>query len=123
MMAYTDLKVAQFKEDPTDALKEALNYFGKYSSENPDELNLYAWMFYEKSNDPIQLQKAVEWSLKSIQLTDNYAFNDTAASLYFKLGNKQKAKVYAEKAIGIAKESQADAAETEALLKKIEAMQ
>jgi thiol-disulfide isomerase/thioredoxin len=123
VLAYTDLKVAQFKDDPTDALKEALNYFGKYSSENPNDLNQYAWMFYEKSNDPIQLQKAIEWSLKSIQLNDNYAFNDTAASLYFKLGNKQKAKSHAEKAIGKAKESQEDAAETEALLKKIEAMQ
>ena len=94
----------------------------KYSSENANFLNQYAWTFVEKAKDPAHLQKALEWSLKSVQIDDNYAFNDTAAALYFKLNNKQKAKEYAEKAINKAKANNEDANETEALLKKIEAM-
>ena len=49
-------------------------------------------------------------------------FNDTAAALYFKLKNKNKAKEHAEKAIKLAKVHGEDASETEVLLKKIEAM-
>ena len=75
------------------------------------------------TDDTSTLQKALEWSLKSVQIGDNYAYNDTAAALYFKIGNKKKAKEYAEKAINKAKESNEDSAETQALLKKIEAMQ
>ena len=104
-------------------IKQTIEYMDKYSSENAYILNQHAWTFFQKANDPVHLQKALEWSLKSVQLDDNYAYNDTAAALYFKIGNKLKAKEYAEKAIKKAKENNEDSAETQALLKKIEAMQ
>ena len=84
--------------------------------------SFHRFNFYEQSSDKAQLEKALEWSLKSLTMQDNYAFNDTAAALYFKLGDKTKAKIHAEKAIQLAKKSGDDASETEALLKKIEAM-
>ena len=122
VMDYAALRMSSNKEESA-LTKQVVEYMDKYGSENPNFLNEYAWLFYEKSNDPLQLQKAVEWSLKSIEKDDNYAYNDTAASLYFKLGNKKKAKEFAEKAIKKAKDNQEDPVETEALLKKIEAMQ
>ena len=122
VMAYAALRMSNNKEESA-LFKQITDYMDKYSSENPNFLNQYAWLFYEKANDPLLLQKALDWSLKSVKLDDNFAFNDTAASLYFKLANKKKAKEFAEKAIKKAKENNEDAAETEALLKKIEAMQ
>jgi hypothetical protein len=122
VMAFAALRMSSNKEESA-LFKQVVDYMDKYSSENPGFLNQYAWLFYEKTDDPLLLQKALAWSLKSIEIEDNYALNDTAASLYFKLANKNKAKEYAEKAIKKAKENQEDAAETVVLLKKIEAMQ
>ena len=122
VMAYASLLMSGNKEENA-LIKQTIEYMDKYSSENANFLNQYAWTFFEKAKDPAHLQKALEWSLKSVQIGDNYAYNDTAASLYFKIGNKKKAKEYAEKAINKAKESGEDSTETQALLKKIEAMQ
>ena len=122
VMAYASLLMSSNKEENA-LIKQTIEYMDKYSSENANFLNQYAWTFFEKAKDPAHLQKALEWSLKSIQIDDNYAYNDTAASLYFKIGNKSKAKEYAEKAINKAKESNEDSIETQNLLKEIEAMQ
>ncbi len=120
----SNMTLAQFqmKNDMPGYMNHAITHFDKYPSENAQELNQVAWGFYENSTDKAQLQKALGWSLKSIELDDIFAFNDTAAALYYKLGDKQNAKTYAEKAIKLAKASGDDASETEALLKKIEAM-
>ncbi len=112
----------QMKNEIPQYLSYAIVHFDKYPSENPRELNQYAWAFYENSDDKTQLQKALTWSLKSLEIADEFAYNDTAAALYFKLGDKQKAKTHAEKAIKQAKASGEDTSETETLLKKIEAM-
>lgn len=112
----------QMKGEIPQMLSYAITHFDKYPSNNAQELNQYAWGFFEQSDDKTQLAKALEWSLKSIEIEDQFAFNDTAASLYFKLGNKQKAKEYAEKAIKQAQKSGEDASSTTELLKKIEAM-
>jgi thiol-disulfide isomerase/thioredoxin len=112
----------EMKNETPQLLAHVIVHMDKYPSDDAQQLNQYAWTFYEKSDDKAQLAKALEWSLKSVQISDEYAFNDTAASLYFKIGNKQKAKEYAEKAIKQAKETNFDSADTEALLKRIEAM-
>ena len=112
----------QMKGEIPQLLTATMTHLDKYSSDNAQELNQYAWLFFENSDDKAQLAKALTWSLKSVELEDVSAFNDTAASLYFKLGDKQKAKQFAEKAIAQAKKEGGDPKETEALLKKIEAM-
>ncbi len=120
----SNMTLAQFqmKNDMPNYLTHAITHFEKYPSLSAQELNQVAWAFYENSNDKAQLQKALAWSLNSVEIDDQFAFNDTAAALYFKLGDKKNAKTYAEKAIKQAKETGQDATETEALLKKIEAM-
>ncbi len=120
----SNMTLAQFqmKNDMPNYINQAITHFEKYPSLSAQELNQVAWTFYENSTDKAQLQKALSWSLKSVEIDDQFAFNDTAAALYFKLGEKQNAKTYAEKAIKQAKETGQDATETEALLKKIEAM-
>lgn len=121
-VSYLMVRQAMMRNDVPSLLKLAVEYFDTYPSDNAQLLNQFAWTFYEQSSDNAQLQKALEWSLKSIQLEDVYAFNDTAAALYFKLGNKTKAKEFAEKAIKQGKSSGEDVQETEKLLKKIDGM-
>lgn len=116
------LRQSMMRNDVPNMLNQASDYFEKYPTDNVNLLNQFAWTFYEKSDDKSQLEKALKWSLRSIEIQDIYAFNDTAAALYFKLGNKQKAKEFAEKAIKQGKSSGEDVQETETLLKKIESM-
>jgi thioredoxin-related protein len=95
-----------------------INYFDRYESTDWQELNSAAWTFYENIEDQDQLEKAVEWAKKSVDLDNNYYNNDTLAWLYFKTGKKGKAKKTAKKAIELAKAAGEDASMTEELLKK-----
>ncbi|RRB07310.1 hypothetical protein [Larkinella rosea] len=79
-----------------------------------------ALLFHEKTDDKTLLLKALTWSLRATELKDTYSFNDTVAALYLKLGNKPKAREYAQKALKQARVSGANATDTAALLKKIE---
>lgn len=121
-MAFLNMNVMRAKGDMTGYTASMVAFYDKYPPEDAPTMNSVAWTIYEQTEDKAQLNKALALSLKSIDMMPEYAFMDTAASLYFKLGNKQKAKEYAEKAIAKAKETGEDSAETQALLKKIEAM-
>ena len=87
-----------------------------------DRLNEIAWGFYENTDDETLLKKAAAWAEKSIKINSSYYNNDTAAALYFKLKNKQKAKEFAVKAIELAKKFGNPYDETSKLLGQIEAM-
>lgn len=116
------LQNAEMKGDVPTILAEANRHLDKFPSINPNQLNDFAWFFYENATEKPQLEKALTWALKAVELSDSYAYNDTAAALYFKLGNKAQAKATAEKAIKLGKERSENVGETENLLKKIEAM-
>lgn len=122
ILSLLTLQNAEMKGDVEGILTQANSHLDKFPTANPNQLNDFAWFFYENATEKAMLEKALTWSLKSVELSDVSAFNDTTASLYFKLGNKAKAKEFAEKAIKMAKERNENAAETESLLKKIEAM-
>lgn len=97
----------------------AVAYFDSYPSENPEELNQVAWLFYEQIDDAAQLKKALGWALRSVEIQEVYANQDTVAALYFKLGDKKNAETHALRAIELAKASGEDYSSTEALLQKI----
>jgi thioredoxin-related protein len=122
MVILATIQLSQMKQDLPALIKNFETYLDKYPSANSGFLNNAAWTFYEQVDEKERLEKAVKWSLASIASQDNFMYNDTAAALYFKLKNKNKAKVHAEKAIKLAKVHGEDASETEGLLKKIEAM-
>ncbi|MCB0550429.1 MAG: thioredoxin fold domain-containing protein [Phaeodactylibacter sp.] len=100
----------------------AINYYEKYGSESSMELNNIAWSFFENVEDQKMLEKAVKWAEKSVELEDAYYNNDTLASLYYKTGDKKKAKKAAEHAIELAKENGEDYSATKELLDKIKKM-
>lgn len=122
ILSLLTLQNFEMKGDVAGILAQASSHLEKYPSNNPNQLNDFAWFFYENAVEKALLEKALTWSLKSVELSDVYPYNDTAASLYYKLGNKEKAKEMAEKAIKLAKDRNEDSAETQVLLKKIEAM-
>ena len=97
----------------------SIEYFNKYPSTDPQELNAAAWDFYSYIDDKKQLEEAVYWALQAVKIDNRYYCNDTVAALYTKLGNKSKAKKYIQKAINLAKSEGADYSETEALKEKL----
>ncbi len=97
-------------------------YMDVYSSNNWSELNSYAWRFYEYADDNARLEKALSWALMSVGMESNFYNTDTAAALYYKLGDQNNARKYAQKAIKHAQKSGEDFSPTMELLLKINQM-
>lgn len=97
-------------------------YVTQFGLDNAGLLNNIAWKFYEKVDDKTALDKAAEWSRRSVELKPGYASYDTYAAVLFKAGRKAEAKAAAEKAIELAKLSGEDYKETQDLLDKIIAL-
>jgi TRAP-type uncharacterized transport system substrate-binding protein len=109
-----------YAEDWDDYPAAAIYYAEKFPQEmDADTYNAFAWTFYEHVDDRKQLEKALEWALASINLQKGYSNMDTAAALYYKLGNKGKAKKYAKEAIELGRANGDDVSGTEELLEKI----
>ncbi|HYG49491.1 MAG TPA: thioredoxin family protein [Flavobacteriales bacterium] len=86
-------------------------------------LNTYAWEIFKQSDDKNDLQLALEWSKRSIEIDDNYYHNDTYAALCYKLKNKKDALKYQQKAIKLGQENGEDVNEARARLELIRKME
>ncbi len=117
-----DIKAAQKMEDWPMYGSLSCEYLNKYPSKDANELNSYAWKFYQKVDDKKMLANAEQWAKKATELENNYANNDTYAAVLYKSGKKAEAKKAAQKAIELAKKNEEDFSETEALLEKINAL-
>ena len=90
------------QEKYEDYSQTCLKLLHLFPSENPNELNSYAWNFYEKVNDKAALEKALEWSKKSNELAaGDPALMDTYACLLAKLDRKKEAIEWETKALEI----------------------
>lgn len=98
------------------------NYMDTYGSTDWQELNGYAWAFYELVDDKAKLEKALNWALTSTGMESNYYNTDTVAALYYKLGKQKNAKEYALKAIKHAQDEGHDPKPTVDLLYQINQM-
>ena len=85
--------------------KLTLEVYKDYSKANSQELNSVAWNFFENVKTKSSLEKALLWAQDSVKKNENSANTDTLANLYNKLGDKNNAKVWAEKAIELAKKN------------------
>jgi len=119
-MAFVSLLRADEKDWPT-ITKKIDRYFDIYAPKDAQLRNQLAWSYY--TNKDIQdkglLKTAAKWAKQSVDIEEGYANTDTYAALLYKIGNKKEAAIAAKKAIQLAKEEGQDAAETEALLEKI----
>lgn len=105
-------------ENTTDEIYYTIAYLEKYKhKQNWRDLNEYAWFMFQHTEDKSHLKKALDWALNSVKLESNFYNNDTVANLYFKLGDKKNAKLFAQTALKLGKELGEDTSETERLLK------
>lgn len=110
--------------DYYEKIGDISNYFKtleRYISkiwDDADELNNFAWGVYEqaKENETEKIQTAIKCSVRSIELDNNYANNDTYSWLLYKSGEKKKAVKQAKKTIDIAKKNNQDYSETQKLI-------
>jgi len=78
-------------------------YMNKYGTNvSPNELNNYAWTVFENCNDMACVEKALEWSKRSFKENNEPMFIDTFANLLYKLGKKDEAVTWEEKALQLA---------------------
>jgi thioredoxin-related protein len=99
--------------------KLSLDLYKDPSAASSEELNSLAWNFFENVTTKASLEKAVAWAQESVKKDENYANTDTLANLYNKVGDKQNAKLWAEKSIELAKKTGQDSGDTEKLLKSL----
>jgi tetratricopeptide (TPR) repeat protein len=62
-------------------------------------LNQAAWEFYEMTREPRYLQKALEWSKRSLEYREDGSLLDTYAHILYRLGRKEEALEWQEKAV------------------------
>lgn len=96
--------------------KLTLETYKDYTSFNTNELNSIAWNFFENVTNKSSLETALKWAQESVKQSENSANTDTLANLYNKLNDKANAKIWAEKALELAKKNGEDASETQKLL-------
>lgn len=109
-------------DDPEGYSKATVDFYRQYPDQSWDELNEAAWNFYLVVENPEYLREALGWAERSVALDANYYNMDTLASLYYKLGEKSKAKKAAKNAIKKGKEAGEDVSATQDLLEKIKAL-
>lgn len=91
-----------------------LNQYVKKVWNDADELNNIAWSINEEANtnETKKIETAIKCSIRSIELKNNYAFNDTYAWLLYKSGQFTHAIEQAKNAIEIAKKNNEEYQET-----------
>ncbi|MDF1866512.1 MAG: thioredoxin fold domain-containing protein [Saprospiraceae bacterium] len=99
--------------------KTAVDQYISIIWDEESQLNSFAWSTFEQSEDVDKLKTAVKCSVRSIELNNDYANNDTYAWLLFKLGEHEKALKQAEKTIQIAKKNNEDYSETAKIITEL----
>jgi thiol-disulfide isomerase/thioredoxin len=115
-------KIIQAGDDIQLALSRVMDYMKNFGSENPGELNEYAWKMFDASENPVQLAAAESWAKKGLELSGgDFMIHDTYANLLFKNKKYAMAKTEATKAIEKGRKDGQDVSSTENLLSNIEA--
>ncbi len=83
-----------------NAIVDYMNKYGAASS--PDELNSYAWAVFQNCPDMKCVAEALEWSRRSFEGNNTPGFIDTYANILYKLGRKDEAIKWEQKAMDFA---------------------
>ncbi len=121
MLLKSKMKVAAINKDKNEYQKLSIEYYkdGMSPTFTSNELNSIAWNFYENAAEKASLEKALLWAKQSVKLNEGYANTDTVANLYFKIGDKTNAKLWAMKAIELAKIEGEEYESTQVLLDQL----
>lgn len=96
------------------------SYADTVSNNNGDSfINGCAWTIYEECDDKAIIAQAIGWMNTICSRTEDYAFEDTYASLLYKDGQYKKAEEVALHAIDLGNKAGEDVSATESLLANI----
>ncbi len=97
----------QIKADWINYAPAVRQYMKQYSENTaPDQLNQYAWTVFENVKDASVLADALEWSKRSFAAKENPMFIDTYANILYKLGKKEEAIRWEQKAIDLVSDAE-----------------
>jgi len=100
MVVRMQVAILQGQHKWPDMASVAAPYFKKFAQNiSPEFLNSVAWDVFVNLNDPQALKNALEWSFIAIQREPLPEFVDTYANLLYKLGEKEKAIEWQERAV------------------------
>lgn len=92
----------QSKNDWPGFQTAIIGYMQKYSAHAaPESLNDYAWTVFQHCPDMNCVSEALEWSKRSFQDNQNPGFIDTYANILYKMGKKDEAIAWEEKAMNL----------------------
>lgn len=95
----------QNKRDWSSFAVAIQDYMKNYGAKvNPSQLNEYAWTVFENCKDMSCVTDALEWSKRSFKDNNTPGFIDTYANILYKLGKKDEAITWEEKALEFAAE-------------------
>lgn len=112
------LEAGFYFTNPQKSLKYASHYFDKYCN-NPNELSIAAWAYYENISNQTFLLKALEWAKKSVSIQKKSYNTNTQAHLLYKLKRYEKARLVALESKKLAIKENESTDEIEKLLKKL----
>lgn len=82
-----------------------VSYMKKYGANaSADDLNNYAWTVFQNCDDMTCVAEALDWSKRSFAENQNPMFMDTYANILYKLGKKEEAMTWEQKAIDLSAE-------------------
>ncbi|GGD63481.1 hypothetical protein GCM10011514_29400 [Emticicia aquatilis] len=128
LVAETQMKIINFKEgakaknidESTPQFKMILdNLTDNAQKITSFQLNEYAWGYVQMINTPKDLEEALKWSERAIELVESPANLDTYANLLSKLGRKKEAIKAEKRAIKLAKKEGGDTKDLQQTLKDI----
>jgi thioredoxin-related protein len=97
------------QHDWTNYQVAVLQYMKQYGQKAcPSQLNSFAWTLFENCKDISCLKEALDWSKRSLAEKDDPAFMDTYANLFYKLGNREEAIKWEQKALSMVGEEEQD---------------
>lgn len=122
ILSEQEMRYLLAKDDQEAYLAALRTHIPKYSWNDAEELNNRAWKFYERSDKKAELELALSWSKRSLELSDDCYKNDTYAALCQKLNRKKEAMTHAQKALDQAKKAGENLTDYEARIAEIKKM-
>lgn len=117
-LAYTEIMMYRKQQDYNNYANSVLSYI-ELAKPEIQEINSYAWQFFLRVEDKELLTEMAKIMKKSLEGVEDYAAQDTYASILFKLEKYTEALEEAEKAVELAKAANKNYDDTLELIEKI----
>ncbi|SHF38415.1 thioredoxin family protein [Chryseobacterium sp. OV279] len=96
--------------------KLSLEFLKNYTEIDGNTLSAFALSFFKEVTNRSSLEKAIQWALESVKKGEHYDNTETLANLYYKIGEVNNAKIWAEKSIELAKKEERNSFEAQKIL-------